>query len=131
MPLFQGATDAFIREVVLELEAVVFTPGDDIIQAGEPGRDMFFISQGTVEILAPDGTTVYRTLADGDCFGEIALFLDQPRSASVRAVTYCDLYRLDKEMFDRTLSHYPDIAAQIEALAQERFRRESFSDREA
>ncbi len=127
--LFQGASDAFIREVALELESVVFTPGDLIIKAGERGSDMFFISQGTVEILTPDGTTVYRTLTDGDCFGEIALFLDQPRSASVRAVTYCDLYRLDKEMFDRTLSHYPDIATQIEALAKERFQRESFSDR--
>ena len=123
VPLFQGASDAFIREVALELEAVVFTPGDYIIRAGEPGRDMFFISQGTVEILAPDGATVYRTLTDGDCFGEIALFHDQPRSASVRAVTYCDLYKLDKEMFERTLSHYPDIAAQIEALAKERFRK--------
>ena len=129
VPLFQGASDAFIREVALELESVVFTPGDLIIKAGERGWDMFFISQGTIEILAPDGATVYRTLADGDCFGEIALFLDQLRSASVRAVTYCDLYRLDKEMFDRTLSHYPDIAAQIEALAKERFQRESFSDR--
>ncbi len=122
VPLFQGASDAFIREVALELESVVFTPGDHIIKAGERGWDMFFINQGTVEVLAPDGVTLYRTLADGDFFGEIALFLDQPRSASVRAVTYCDLYRLDKAMFERTLSHHPDIAAQIEALAQERFR---------
>lgn len=124
VPLFRGASDAFVREVTLELESVVFTPGDAIIRAGERGRDMFFISHGTVEILAPDGATVYRTLSDGDFFGEIALFLDQPRSASVRAVTYCDLYRLDKEMFDRILSHYPDIAAEIEALGQERFQRD-------
>ena len=123
VPLFQGGSDAFIREVALELEAVVFTPGDYIIRAGEPGRDMFFISQGVVEILAPDGETVFRTLNDGDYFGEIALLLDQPRSASVRAVTYCDLYQLDKQMFERTLSHFPDIAAQIEALAKERFRK--------
>jgi hypothetical protein len=35
-------------------------------------------------------------------------------------VSYCDLYRLDKEMFDRVLAHYPTIAAQIEAKARER-----------
>ena len=117
VPLFQGAGAAFIREVALELESVVMTPGDTIIKAGERGRDMFFISRGTVEALAPDGT-LFRTLSDGDFFGEIALFLDQPRSATVRAVTYCDLYRLDKTMFDRTLKHFPGIADEIKALAK-------------
>ena len=122
VPLFQGASDAFIREVALELESVVVMPGDEIIKAGERGRDMYFISRGTLEALAPDGQTLYRTLSDGDFFGEIALFLDQPRSATIRAVTYCDLYRLGKAMFDRTLAHYPHIADQIKALAQERFK---------
>ena len=122
VPLFQGASDAFIREVALELESVVVMPGDFIIRAGERGRDMYFISRGTAEALAPDGQTLYRTLSDGDFFGEIALILDQRRSASVRAVTHCDLYRLDKTMFERTLSHYPNIASQIRELAEERVR---------
>lgn len=120
VPLFKGANAAFIREVALELEAVVVTPGDYIIKAGERGRDMYFISQGAVEVLAPDGVTLYRNLSDGGCFGEIALVLDEDRSASVRAITYCDLYRLDKTMFDRVLFHYPHIAEQIHLLAKER-----------
>ena len=119
--LFQGASDAFIREVALDLQAVVVTPGDYIIRAGERGRDMYFISRGTVDVLAPDGVTVYRTMAAGAFFGEIALFLEQPRSASIRARSYCDLYRLDKMMFDRILAHYPNVAEQIRALAEERF----------
>ena len=127
VPLFQGASDAFIREVALELESVVVTPGDVIIKAGERGRDMYFISRGSVEALAPDGQTLYRTLSDGEFFGEIALFLDQPRSATIRAVTYCDLYRLDKAMFERTLTLYPTIANHIRARAHERFRGEEKS----
>ena len=102
---------------------MVVTPGDFIINAGERGRDMYFINQGAVEVLAPDGVTLYRNLADGDCFGEIALVLDEDRSASVRALTYCDMYRLDKTLFDRILSHYPTIAEQIHTLAKERMRR--------
>jgi voltage-gated potassium channel len=35
-------------------------------------------------------------------------------------VSFCDLYRLDREMFNRVLSHYPDIAAQIESTAKAR-----------
>ncbi len=120
VPLFQGASDEFIREIALQMTPVIFTPGDFIYKAGELGRDMYFITQGTVEVVSKDGSAVYATLTDGDFFGEIALVLSQPRSASVRAVSYCDLYRLDKEMFDRVLAHYPDIAAQIEAKARER-----------
>jgi len=120
VPIFQGASDAFIREIALEMEPAVFTPGDYIMREGDRGQDMFFISRGMVEVLAPDGTTIYATLSDGDFFGEIALFLDQPRTASVRAVNYCDLYRLNKSMFDRILARYPDIASQIETLARRR-----------
>ncbi len=120
VPLFQGASDEFIREIALQMTPVIFTPGDFIYKAGELGRDMYFITQGTVEVLSKDGAVVYATLTDGDFFGEIALVLQQPRSASVRAVSYCDLYRLDKEMFDRVLAHYPNIAAQIDAKARER-----------
>lgn len=120
VPLFQDASDAFIREIALEMDAVVFMPGDYIIRAGERGRDMYFISLGTVEVLAPDGQTVYDTLSEGNFFGEIALFLEHPRTASVRAVDYCDLYRLDNEMYQRIRTRYPDVARQIEQRAQER-----------
>ncbi len=120
VPLFQDASDAFIREIALEMDAVVFMPGDYIIRAGERGRDMYFISLGTVEVVAPDGQTVYDTLSEGNFFGEIALFLEHSRTASVRAVDYCDLYRLDNEMYQRIRTHYPDVARQIEQRAQER-----------
>lgn len=120
VPLFQGAGDAFIREIALQMTPVIFTPGDYIYKAGELGRDMYFITQGTVEVVSKDGNMVYATLTAGDFFGEIALVLSQPRTACVRAMSYCDLYRLDKEMFDRVLAHYPGIAAQIEAKAMER-----------
>ena len=124
VPLFKGASDAFIREVALEMRSVVFMPGDYIIRAGDRDRDMFFICRGRVEVRSPDGHTRYSTLDEGDFFGEIALVLEQPRSASVRALDYCDLYRLDRDMFECVLDDYPDIAAQIKQRAQERYQRE-------
>ncbi|WP_456427079.1 cyclic nucleotide-binding domain-containing protein [Rhodocaloribacter sp.] len=126
VPLFRGASDAFIREIALEMKPVVCLPGDEVIRAGERGDDMYFITRGVLEVLAPDGRTVINTLTDGDFFGEIALVLDQPRSAGVRAATYCDLYRLDRAMFSRVLTHYPGIAAQIEDRARERHGRSTF-----
>ncbi len=121
VPLFQGASEAFIRQVALHMEPVVFMPSDTIIQAGARGQEMFFISKGQVEVRAPDGQTVYNTLGDGDFFGEIALFFDARRTATVTALTYCDCYCLDKRMFDDVLAHFPDIAAELERRAHERY----------
>ena len=120
VPVFRGASDEFIKEIALHMRPLVFTPGDFVFKAGEQGREMYFISRGRLEVLSKDGGSLYATMTDGDFFGEIALFTSQPRTASVRAVDYCDLYSLDKEMFDRVLSKYPEVATQIEARAKER-----------
>ena len=120
VPLFRGASEEFIRAVALEMRPVIFTPNDCIMRAGEPGLEMYFISRGTVEIVSPDGQTVYATLTAGDFFGEMALLLNQPRVATARAVDYCDLYMLEKETFDRILARFPDFAAHIGSVAGKR-----------
>lgn len=119
-PLFQGASHELVREMALQLRPVVFTPGDFIFRAGQYGYNMYFISRGTVEIIAPDGTTVLTTLTDGQFFGELALLFSQPRTANVRAVDYCDLYTLDKDTFDNVLTRYPEFAAHIKEEAGRR-----------
>jgi len=60
------------------------------------------------------------TLTDGEFFGELALLFSQPRTASIRAVNYCDLYTLDKDTFDRVLMQYPEFASHMREVADER-----------
>jgi len=120
VPIFEGASDEFIKETIMNLVPVVFTPGDYIVTAGEVGYDMFFISKGSVDVVSADGTTVYATLSDGQFFGEIALLLSMPRTASIVAKGYCDLYSLDKDTFDMILPRYPSFAENIKELAEKR-----------
>ena len=116
----RDASPELVQDLSLAMRAVVFTPGDIIVQEGDTGRHVYFISRGTVEVIAPDGTTVLRALSDGDFFGELALLHQQRRTATVRAVGYCDLYLLDQEAFDRTLTRYPDCAKEIRRISEER-----------
>jgi signal-transduction protein with cAMP-binding, CBS, and nucleotidyltransferase domain len=102
------------------MEPVVFTPGDYIVRAGEVGFDMYFISRGRVDVVSADEKTNYAVLAAGQFFGEIALLLSMPRTATIKAKEYCDLYRLDKETFDRILTRYPDFMENMQALADTR-----------
>lgn len=120
VPFFQGASPHLIREIAIELRPVLFRPGDYIFRAGEMGRHIYFISSGTVEVISSDGQKVIATLTEGDFFGEIALLLHRPRSASVRAVDFCDLYSLDKETFERILAFFPDFSAHIQEEARRR-----------
>ncbi len=120
VPLFKGASEDFIKEIILNLEPVVFTPGDYIFAKGEYGDDMYFISSGSVQVVSDDGKTVYAHLTTGQFFGEIALLLSQPRTASIRAAEYCDLYRLEKETFDKVLDKFPDFKVTIQKMAEER-----------
>ena len=120
VPFFRAASDDFIKAIALEMRPVIFLPGDYVIRAGELGEEMYFISRGTVEVVSADGKVVYATLTTGDFFGEIALLFRQPRTASVRAVDYCDLYSLDIVAFNRVLTRHPGIAAHIRAIAQQR-----------
>ncbi len=120
VPVFEKASDDLIRDVIMNLQPVVFTPGDYIVKAGELGYDMFFISKGTVDVVSADERTSYATLAAGQFFGEIALLLSMPRTATIIAKEYCDFYRLDKETFDRILTRHPEFAETIQELADKR-----------
>ena len=67
-------------------------PGEVIVEQGEVGDAFYAIRSGQVEVVA-DGTIV-RTLGPGSYFGEVALLLDVPRTASVVAKTPVRAYRL-------------------------------------
>lgn len=120
VPFFAHARTDLIREIVLHLQPVVYPPGQDIMREGELANDMFFISSGTVDVLAGPERQQVATLGEGAFFGEIALLFSTLRTATVRSRDYCDLYRLDRDTFTRILGGYPDFADYIKKAAEER-----------
>jgi glucose-6-phosphate 1-dehydrogenase len=120
VPLFQGAGPVFLRSLAMTLEPVVYEAGETIIRQGETGREMYFLCRGEVEAFDDKGK-VLRTLGDGAFFGEISLLREGPRTASVRAVTPCDLFVLDKADFDRALEQYPHFASAVREIVATRY----------
>ncbi|HRP67972.1 MAG TPA: ion transporter [Turneriella sp.] len=129
VPMFSNAPQELIQEIVVSLKPMLYTPGDYICRKGEMGDEMYFISRGRVEIVSEDGATVYATLSDGSFFGEIALLFSSERTASVRAADYCDVYTLDKFTFDAMLAKFPDVARQVQVMAEERKQRAETENR--
>jgi len=123
--LFREAEEDFVTFMALRLQPQILTPGDWVFRQGQPGQRMYFVVRGELEVCRSDSDEPVATLAAGDFFGEIALFLDEPRSASVRARTYCDVYALSKEAFRQVFDRFPESVAQIEAKALARRHRDS------
>jgi CRP-like cAMP-binding protein len=78
---------------------VSFAPGEVIIEQGEVGDAFFAIGSGQVRVYADD--ELKTTMGPGSYFGEIALLLDVPRTATVVAHTPVRAFRLEREGFDR------------------------------
>eukprot|EP01028_Stygiella_incarcerata_P006275 TRINITY_DN256_c0_g3_i1.p1 TRINITY_DN256_c0_g3~~TRINITY_DN256_c0_g3_i1.p1 ORF type:complete len:504 (+),score=123.45 TRINITY_DN256_c0_g3_i1:147-1658(+) len=122
VPLFDKADPQFIAAVVMRLKPRVSLPNSYIVKKGETGKEMFFISRGSVEVVSEDGNTIFATLQEGKFFGEIALVLSGKRTASVRAATYCDLFVLTKDDFDEVLADFPDQSEIIFETAKKRYK---------
>ena len=112
VPLLKGASPELIRELVQELKPLVAVPGEDLFRHGAPGNEMYFILHGEVEIISPTGERL-AGLQDGSFFGEMALLTNNPRSATARTTSYCDLYTLERHAFEGAIERYPDFAAQV------------------
>ncbi len=118
--IFAGASEDFIEDIVMVLKPAVFTPGDYIFKKGEVGSSMYFIAQGRVEVLNDLSREVIAVISEGGFFGEFALLESRPRSATVRAVDFCDLYSLDRDSFYRVLQNYPEFHEKIKKIYKDR-----------
>ena len=76
--------------------------GEAPVVEGEEG-DRFYVVLNGLFAVSNLGSTPRRMLRSGDYFGEVALAMDVPRTASVRALTTAIVASCDKETFDEFL----------------------------
>ncbi|MEM7182970.1 MAG: ion transporter [Spirochaetota bacterium] len=120
IPLFKGATEELLKELVMNLKPLIYTPEDYIFRKGEIGKNLYFITKGRVQVMDETTNTIFATLDEGSFFGEIALLTSERRTATIKSIDYCDLYTLDKETFDNVIGRYPDFKAEMKRKAEER-----------
>ena len=109
VPLFKYCSPP-LRDVLLtSLQPRTYAPDGYIVREGEIGKEIYFISHGTVEIVSDDGSKVHGTLEAGDYFGDLSLLLREKRTASVRSTTYCEIFALTDKEFNRIRKEYPEF----------------------
>jgi len=98
--------------------------GDIIVQQGDKGECMYVIQEGTVEVYQlRSGKEVHLAfLNEGDFFGEMAVFEQEVRSASVRAVEEARILTIDKKNFLKRIHEDPSLAYHIVQTLSNRIR---------
>lgn len=91
---------------VWHLPTQAYVAGQDILREGEQGHCAFILSRGTcVVTMDTDGRRVeLRRLVPGDVFGEMAIFSDSVRSATVTALDDVEVRVVTQEALSSGLS---------------------------
>lgn len=106
-----------INKLVIRMKSEVYLTNDVIVVAGGLGNCMYFIHYGTVAVYTSTGKELCH-LKDGANFGEISLIFQDPRTASVVAVTSCELFSLKRSDFFEVMNHYPRFKKKIVSMAK-------------
>ncbi len=117
--IFASLSSRDLDELAHRLQREQVPAGATIVEEGERGEAFYLVDSGQAEVLV-QGRRV-RTIGPGDYFGEIALILDIPRTATVRALTPLDVLKLRRADFDALVgTTLVQIADEMEAVARER-----------
>lgn len=81
---------------------ILYEPATAIVTQGETGDHFYVIDSGQAEVIK-DGHRV-GLLERGQHFGEIALLVAVPRTATVRALTALRVFQLDRDGFAATIA---------------------------
>jgi CRP/FNR family transcriptional regulator, cyclic AMP receptor protein len=114
-PLFAGLPRRLLARLATRFFEKAYRPGDIVFHEGDPGRALFVVVEGAVEITQArlQGEYVLVTLGPGDAFGELALIDDYPRSATARITTPGRLLILYKSDFDALMDGNARIAVVV------------------
>ncbi len=128
--IFEGIAQKQLAEIAAMFDRSCVDRGERICEEGAEGNEFYIIFSGRVLITQTDGDhqRVLAILSDGDYFGEEALLLNKPRSASVTSLEKTVLLSLNRESFNTVLMDFPVVRRNLSKTAESRYlaRKEKF-----
>lgn len=108
VPVWSTLADDSLEKLAAEFRVVEVAAGNTVFHEGDPGDSMYVIVEGLARVHCGDRDV--KKLGPREFFGEMALFEDKPRVASVSAIDSLTLLRLHKETFLDLLHNRIEVA---------------------
>lgn len=123
MPFFAGEDPSVVMELAFCMERCCVGPDEDVIRINDVGHEMYFILEGTVEVMVMKKglMTSIAKIKKEEFFGEMALL--EPghvRTANIRTVTFCEFRVLSSDAFNVISSRYPQFGKSLELIVRDR-----------
>jgi HlyB family type I secretion system ABC transporter len=110
-----------LKLLALEAEIVTVKAGEVVIHQGDDVGPVFIVEEGRLRVWEQQGKR-QRELAflrKGDLFGELSIARNQPRRATVEALTECRLIKINETTFGKVYARFPEFRNKIqERIAQ-------------
>lgn len=107
-----GGVPGRVLAGVAEVAVEVAVPADAVlIEQGDFGQTLYVVVEGEF-VAEVSGRSIAR-LGPGSIVGELAAFVPEPRSATVRAVTAGRVLSIDKVAVDELMLDHPEVANSI------------------
>jgi CRP-like cAMP-binding protein len=113
VPLFALLNDDDLAVLVDDFQLKKYARDQIIFQQGDTSRRLYVIVRGKVRIfkLSPGGhETSINIFSTRDVIGEFATIDNQPRSATAKAISRCNLLEIDSQRFLAHFRQVPDLA---------------------
>lgn len=114
--VFSSVATEDLRVVANELTEEQYLAGERVFDINEQGDHMYIIESGKIGIsLTPDKNPqeFIATLSSGECFGEMGMLDDQPRSATAHVLEDAQLLVLEKSRLKALIVRYPELSVGI------------------
>jgi len=118
LPLFSALAVPIVERIASNLIPVKAAAGTAILEEGDTGDRLYIVDEGEVEV-SIGGRPVQRQ-GPGEFFGEIALLLAVPRTATVTAVSDVALFALERWLFLEVLTGHSQVREGAAAVADQR-----------
>jgi CRP/FNR family transcriptional regulator, cyclic AMP receptor protein len=111
VPLFSNLSRRHLKHVTSLGRARRYAAGTSIVRAGDAGSTFYVLIDGTVRVIPASGRA--RRLRAGDFFGEMALFDEAPRSATIVAEDEVLTMTISRTAFSKLLKHEPSLSYEL------------------
>lgn len=105
---FQSIDESDINDIIPLLKIKKYNKGEYIIKKGDPGKNLFIILNGKVEVSGDDGIRI-TYLEKGEVFGEMSLISGDPVGANIEVVETATILYLNGQHFRRILNKFPSL----------------------